>query len=149
MTQTADAAVTIRPARLDDAEALAPLMAQLRDPGTPAQVRARLERLAEHADYHMLVAERDGRVIGMAGLMRGMAHHYEGTYARVVALAVSPEARGGGVGTALMRASEAWAREVGAGSVHLTSGIQREEAHRFYRTLGYEATGVRFFRKLD
>lgn len=139
----------IRPAVLDDAAALAPIVASLtRAESTAEEMRARMERVAAHPDHHTLVAERGGRVIGLCGLMRGMMVHRDGDFVRVVALVVSPEARGGGVGAALMRAAESWAREIGAHSVHLTTGGYRDDAHRFYRRLGYEETGKRFFKKM-
>jgi GNAT superfamily N-acetyltransferase len=47
-----------------------------------------------------------------------------------------------------MRAVEAWARENGAASLHLTAARYREGAHRFYERIGYEATGLRFVRRL-
>jgi GNAT superfamily N-acetyltransferase len=141
--------LVIRPAVLDDAAALAPIVASLtRAASTAEEMRARMERVAAHPDHHTLVAERGGRVIGLCALMRGMTIHRDGDFVRVVALVVSPEARGGGVGTALMDAAEAWAREIGAHSMHLTTGNHRDDAHRFYRRLGYEETGKRFYRKM-
>jgi GNAT superfamily N-acetyltransferase len=142
------AEMVIRPAREDDVAELAELAGHLGYPVGEDAMRERMARISAHPDYHTLVAEREGRVIAMAGLMRGMTHHRDGTYARLIALVVNPDARGGGVGARMMEACEAWARQVGAGSLHLTTASHREDAHRFYRGLGYEATGLRFYRKL-
>jgi GNAT superfamily N-acetyltransferase len=143
------AEMVIRAAREDDVAALAELAGHLGYPVGEDEMRGRMARISAHPDYHTLVAEREGRVIAMAGLMRGMAHHRDGWYARLIELVVSPHARGGGAGARMMEACEAWARRVGAGSLHLTTASRRDDAHRFYRGLGYQATGVRFYKKLE
>ncbi|WP_433264294.1 GNAT family N-acetyltransferase [Actinosynnema sp. CS-041913] len=52
-------------------------------------------------------------------------------------LAVSPRARGRGVGEALVRAVISRAREVGARRVVMSSGETMTTAHRLYRRLGF------------
>jgi hypothetical protein len=47
-----------------------------------------------------------------------------------------------------MRHMESWSKERGAQSLLLTSGNHRTEAHRFYETLGFSATGLRFIKRL-
>ncbi|HYJ78193.1 MAG TPA: GNAT family N-acetyltransferase [Longimicrobiaceae bacterium] len=149
MTATApEAALTIRPAGEGDAEGLAPLMTHLGYPSTPEQMRARLARIAAHADYRTLAAERAGRLVGMAGVKRGWAYNYDAPYARIVALVVAPQERGRGTGAALVAAAEEWARGEGAAAVHLTTALHRDGAHHFYRRIGYEQTGVRFVKRL-
>ncbi len=148
MTGDTDAAVTVRAAREGDVEAITRLMEQLGYPSTAEQVRARLERSAGEADYHALVAEADGAVVGFVGLVRGWSWTSDDRWARVMSLVVDAGVRGRGVGAALMRGAEAWAREQGADSIHLTTATYREDAHHFYERLGYEATGVRFVRRL-
>lgn len=142
-------ATRIRPAAAHDAASLAGLMAHLGYPTTPAEMAARLERILPDPAYHTLVAEADGGgLAGMVGMFRGHAYNYDAPYARVLALVVDPARRGSGIGAALMRAAEAWARDAGAGSVHLTTALQRDAAHRFYERLGYEATGLRYRKPL-
>ncbi|CAL9352122.1 GNAT family N-acetyltransferase [Saccharothrix sp. NPDC042600] len=53
-------------------------------------------------------------------------------------LAVHPDARGRGVGEALVRAVVARAREVGAKRVVMSSGEHMAGAHRLYRRLGFQ-----------
>ncbi len=151
MTMTGDtgAGVTVRAAGEGDVEAITRLMEQLGYPSTAERVQARLERSAGEADYHALVAEADGAVVGFVGLVRGWSWTSDERWARVMSLVVDAGARGRGVGAALMRGAEAWAREQGADSIHLTTARYREDAHHFYERLGYEATGVRYVRRLD
>jgi GNAT superfamily N-acetyltransferase len=47
-----------------------------------------------------------------------------------------------------MSAAEDWARQRGAGEVMLTTHKHRTGAHNFYRRMGYEATGYRFYKEL-
>lgn len=139
----------IREARAGDVEALAGLMTDLGYPSTPESMRLRFERISSHPAYHTLVAERDGRVIGMAGLETGLYYELDADYARISALVVAPDHRRLGVGAALVREAELRARSLGAEHVCLNSGESRRDAHRFYRDSGYEVTGYRFFKMLD
>lgn len=140
--------VRIRTAGEGDAEGLARLLTHLGYPTTPAEMAARLEPILPDPAYHTLVADAAGELVGMVGVFRGRAYSFDAPYARVLSLVVDPARRGGGIGAALMEAAEAWARRVGAGSVHLTTALRREGAHRFYERLGYEATGLRYRKPL-
>lgn len=68
----------------------------------------------------------------------------------LIALAVAPEARGTGIGRALLSSLEAHARARGARFVRLNSRVEREDAHGFYLHLGYQCdkTQKRFIRRL-
>jgi GNAT superfamily N-acetyltransferase len=138
----------IRPAAPDDVPALAALATHLGYPTAPEAMRERLARIGAREDYETYVAERDGRVVGFAGVMHGLSYVYDPPYARLLSLVVEPGERGKGTGAALVAAAERWAREQGAGQLHLTTGLHRDGAHRFYERLGYERTGARYVRKL-
>jgi GNAT superfamily N-acetyltransferase len=60
----------------------------------------------------------------------------------VQALVVDGAQRSKGVGEALMKVAEQWARENGSATVSLYSGARRADAHRFYERLGYARTGA-------
>ena len=138
----------VRPATPEDVPAIAALMTQLGYPTTPGAMRARMEHIAALPGYATFVAEAEGRVIGMAGAMVGSAYNHDGPFARLLSLVVDEAHRGHGAGAALVHAVEDWARARGAVSIHLTTGRQRADAHRFYAGLGYQDTGKRFFRTL-
>jgi GNAT superfamily N-acetyltransferase len=57
---------------------------------------------------------------------------------RVTGLVVSPAARRGGVGRALLAWAESWARARGCQEAYLTTNVQRADAHAFYDALGWE-----------
>ena len=90
----------------------------------------------------LLLAERDGAVVGTAGLVSA------GTQARRrhamgLGISVSPEAQGQGVGTALMAAlcdhADAW---VGVLRLELTVYTDNAVAIRLYRNFGFEIEGT-------
>jgi GNAT superfamily N-acetyltransferase len=58
-------------------------------------------------------------------------------HVEITGLIVHERARGTGVGTLLVAAAERWARDLGLRAVRLRSNVVREEAHAFYRHLGY------------
>ena len=129
--------VEIRPARETDAAGIAALSTdELGYQTTAEQVREKLAaRLNSNRD-RILVAAAEGQVVGYIH-----ANTYETLYfpplKNLMGLAVSSAYRCKGIGTALLDAIEAWARETGASGVRLNSGATRTEAHQFYRSRGY------------
>ena len=55
----------------------------------------------------------------------------------ILGLAVAEEYRHKGIGSLLLKAVEQWSEEKNIHFVRLNSGIDRVEAHKFYRTNGY------------
>ena len=138
----------LRPATAGDADQLARLLAILGYPCTPAEARARITAAAAEPDQRLLVAERDGMLLGMLALDFMYYLPLGATSCHIVALAVAPEAQRQGVGRWLLREAELQARQAGAARVELTSAGHRQEAHVFYRQCGYEDTAVRFMKRL-
>ncbi|MEQ1579054.1 MAG: hypothetical protein ABL964_00540 [Steroidobacteraceae bacterium] len=65
-----DSAPLLRPASLDDAEAIAALSTQLGYPTTAVQAAARLSQLVQEPDHCVLVVELGGQVAGWAHVER-------------------------------------------------------------------------------
>jgi len=129
---------SIRPARPEDAEALANLATQLGYPSTVEQIRERLDMLQARPDEDaIIVAEIGGRVMGWVH-----AHTYkllvEAPEVEIGGLVVDESMRGQGIGEELMQAAEAWALERGCASVYVRSNTIRTRAHEFYKRIGYE-----------
>lgn len=61
----------------------------------------------------------------------------------IVAMWVSPEHRGTGVGDGLLAAAERWAQQDGAARLTLWLADGNPSAERLYRRAGFEPTGVR------
>jgi len=93
-----------------------------------------------------LVAVADGNVVGMIELWLKRPRDREGArMARIkvdLGLAVSPDWRGRGIGTALMRAAEDWARAQGAERMVLDLDANNAGAQRLYERLGYEVEAI-------
>lgn len=137
----------VRDARPEDADGIAPLLAQLGYPAAADVVRERLASLVARGD-RALVAERGGTVVGVLTLHRTPVLHRPADVGRITALVVDAGARVGGVGRALVREAERILRDAGCERVEVTSAARRLDAHAFYRRLGYDEAGVRFGKPL-
>ena len=62
---------------------------------------------------------------------------YIDTYKNCLGLAVDDDYKRMGIGTALLSQGEIWAKENGAIGIRLCSGVERENAHKFYKSQGY------------
>lgn len=97
----------------------------------------------------LLVAERDGRVVGtlqlssLVSLSRGGAERLQ-----IEAVRVAASERGRGVGRAMITWACAEGVRRGAALVQLTSDRARTGAHAFYERLGFTASHVGFKREL-
>ncbi|HZI89561.1 MAG TPA: GNAT family N-acetyltransferase [Candidatus Polarisedimenticolia bacterium] len=128
---------TVREMTAEDAERVAALSGQLGYPSTPDQIRHRLLGIEAHPEARVFVAcDAVGRVQGWVHVY-GHRQLESGGAAEVGGLVVDEEARGQGMGRALMAAAESWARERGYERLTLRSNVVRDEAHRFYQRLGY------------
>lgn len=88
------------------------------------------------ADGRMVVAERDGQVIGCCQLERGEGDAYFGMFA------VAPEAQGDGLGSTILARAERVARqEWHAPRMRMTVIRQREDLIAWYERRGYRRTG--------
>jgi len=142
--------VAIRAAVPSDAAALGPLLAALGYPAPADRIAPRLTRLAASGNAVALVASVDGGD-DLGGLIT--AHtlasiHHDAPVAWITTLVVAESARRRGVGRALVRAAEEWARAQGAVRVSVSSGVQRADAHAFYEGLDYALSGKRFTKPL-
>lgn len=137
----------IREARLDDAPALAGLIAELGYPWSAGEIAARLQPMLD-AGEPPLVFEEGGAVIGVLVWHVTPTLHRAGGVGRTVMFVVSEAARGRGVGRALLAEAEARFRARGCVMAEVTSNVRREQAHAFYEGLGYERTSYRFGKPL-
>lgn len=62
---------------------------------------------------------------------------YADNYKNCLGLAVDNNYKRMGIGSALLSQGEKWAKENGAVGIRLCSGIERENAHKFYLSQGY------------
>ncbi len=110
----------------------------------PAELEAKLRQMDQEQNYRSFVAELDGNCAGFLGLERCLAFEIPGWVVRIIALAVSREFQGQGVGGKLLEQAETWAAENGASLLLVNSGLARSQAHRFYENHGYTKKGYSF-----
>jgi GNAT superfamily N-acetyltransferase len=143
--------LVIRPAAEDDIPALVamladdPLGARRESPDDLTPYRTALQRLSGDPHQHLVVAEREGRVIGtlqltiIPGLSRRGA-----TRSIIEAVRIHSDERGSGLGTRLIEWAVETSRREGCQLVQLTSDKSRADAHRFYERLGFEPSHIGF-----
>jgi ribosomal protein S18 acetylase RimI-like enzyme len=130
--------VTIRIATQRDRRAIAPLLGQLGYPTHADEVGERLERLDEHPDVHVLVAELDEEVVGVAAYQLIDLLERPDPQCRITALVVDDRYRRRGVAYALLHTIEESAIEKRCFGLEVTSRADREDALAFYRAAGFE-----------
>lgn len=142
------AAAHIRPARAGDAAALARLCTELGYPSSEGQLVARLRRL-DDVDHGLFVAEAGrseppgaGEAQGAGGLLGAVDVHTrivleEDPFAELIALIVTGEAQGEGIGSALVAEAVRWARSRGLPKLWVRVSLWREATPAFYEGLGF------------
>jgi ribosomal protein S18 acetylase RimI-like enzyme len=140
--------ISIRDARLEDDGALAKLIAELGYPVESADLDSRLEKLPTDL-YRTMVAVEENNIVGFIGLLTLPVYEHAEPVGWVLALCVSSDQRGKGIGTMLLAAAENHYRAQGVIDMRLHSGLHRSEAHDFYEKLGFEKAGYRFKKKLS
>jgi len=139
----------VRNANALDIPDLCRLMSHLT--GHPVSTEAMRNRLAmvnASSIDELFVSESAGAVRGLLGF-RIRENLEEPTYfGEISAIVVDPDVRGTGLGRALIEYAENLARERNCIGTWLVSGFGREEeAHHFYKRLGYQINGYRFVKK--
>ncbi|MGW5032776.1 N-acetyltransferase family protein [Streptomyces nigra] len=141
----------IRPAVAEDVPAIVgmladdPLGAQRESPGDLTPYLAALERLQGDPHQHVVVAVREGRVVGtlqltiVPGLSRRGA-----TRSIIEGVRIHADERGSGLGTRLIEWAVDESRRQECHLVQLTSDKTRTDAHRFYERLGFTASHTGF-----
>jgi GNAT superfamily N-acetyltransferase len=137
----------IRDAMPGDAPRLVELIHQLGHEIDEKTVRENLATL-DKAGETPIVATLDKAVVGLIGVHRMVTVHRPAPVGRIPVLVVAQEAKGHGIGRMLVEAAEQWCRARGCKLMEVTSNDRRAEAHAFYRHMGYERSGIRFFKKL-
>jgi len=140
---------TIRAAEMNDAAALAQLMCELGYETTKSEMQMRLERIVTDERYRTFVAVRDGKVCGMIGTLKSLSYEHNDLGGRILALAVLSTMRRLGIGRALIATAEKDFAQRGIRRIALNTRLAREDAHKFYQSLGYERNGWRFVKQLS
>ena len=98
-----------------------------------------LQKLVDSSCSALLVARHPDEKAPIAGMLTLVMYRVPtGVRARIEDVVVDDQARGQGMGEALVRHAMMMAREAGADGVTLTSNPKREAANRLYLRLGFK-----------
>lgn len=127
-----------------------PLGAAREDPTDPAPYEAAFARIDADSNQHLVVAEREGEVVGTLQLsMQPGLSRRGATRCTIEGVRIAADARDTGLGTQLIEWAIEESRRLGASLVQLTSDATRVDARRFYERLGFTASHVGFKLTLD
>ena len=138
VAQATEGAVHVRHPTRRDAQRLAELATQLGYASTPEEVAARLAAIEKDSGHAVFVAENS------RGEVHGFVHVFvmrtveSDPHTEIGGLVVNERCLSRGIGRALLKQAENWAREHGCEAIGLRSNIIRERAHVFYERLGYQ-----------
>ncbi|MGW2701332.1 N-acetyltransferase family protein [Streptomyces sp. NPDC001340] len=141
----------IRRATADDLPAIVamladdPLGAQRESPDDLTPYLTALDRLNTDPNQQLVVAVREGRVLGtlQLTLIHGLSRK-GATRSIIEAVRIHADERGSGLGTQLIEWAVEESRRQNCQLVQLTSDSSRTDAHRFYERLGFTASHVGF-----
>ena len=105
---------------------------------------SRAEARSAEADEALFIAEHDGRSAGCAYLVTLVDYFNERPHAHLSVLAVTAEAEGKGVGSALLDQSEAWARKCGSDRLTLSALVTNSRARTLYERRGFSGEYIRY-----
>jgi GNAT superfamily N-acetyltransferase len=140
---------TIRTVKKDDIPSLCHLMYELTGHEISFEdMENRLQFIDDSPFDFLYVCEDHDTILGLLGFRVRENLEEVSKYGEISVIVVDSAARRQGVGRFLMEFAENLAAEQGCIGTWLVSGFGREEqAHTFYKELGYEITGYRFVKR--
>jgi N-acetylglutamate synthase-like GNAT family acetyltransferase len=141
---------SIRKATTADLPFLKELIMQLGSLGVTDQVIINRIQMIEENPLDFMFVYEESNIISAAIVLRIRENIREvSRYLEVVIAVVLDKSRRKGIGRRLMEFAEKKAMDEGCKAMYLISGFQREnEAHQFYKEIGYIITGYRFVKEL-
>ena len=114
------------------------------------EAKAIFNKMKLYPDYHVYVAEIDGKIVGTFALaiMDNLAHmgSKSGLIEHVV---VSQPLQGQGIGKQMMKFAIEICKEKSCYKACLSSNLKRKDAHRFYENIGFKIHGYSFLMELE
>ncbi len=109
------------------------------------EAEKKFEKFKAYPDYKIYVAEYDKKIVGTFALliMDNLAHRGEPS-AIVEDVVISRELQGKGIGKEMMKYAMEISRKKGCYKMVLSSNLRREQAHKFYESLGFKKHGFSF-----
>jgi len=148
--------LSIRPATPDDREFVLNLASRLVDGFDAPSHRTKPELIegdrralrewfdSPKAGEEMFIAELDGKPAGVAYLVTLVDYFNLRLHAHLSVLAVTAEAEGKGVGSALLDKSVAWAKERNSDRLTLSALVTNARARALYERKGFGGEYIRY-----
>ena len=140
------ATIIVRSATESDAPSISALLSELGYSLEIAHVKNNIALLSSSSSDVVLVAEANSFVAGVISFHVMPLFHVVGYLGRITSLVVSSNWQRHGVGGKLVQAAEKFGWSQGCLRIEVTSGDQREGAHKFYQSLGYQLDERRFIK---
>lgn len=139
----------IRKAEIEDIESIQYLIQELTGHDiSNLDVINRLEYIDSSMIDTLYVYEEHQKVVGLLGFRIRENIEENSRFGEISLIAVDHNSRKHGIGKHLMEYAEKLAEKSNCIGTWLVSGFGREEqAHSFYKALGYETTGYRFVKR--
>lgn len=131
----------------DEVMACFPVISALRSNICHSEFLSRVRR-AEGGGYRLIYLRAGREPVAVAGARMGENFAW-GRFLYVDDLVTLDEYRSKGYGSALLDWLRSYAKDAGCEQLHLDSGLQRTDAHRFYQREGVNKTGYHFAEVLD
>lgn len=143
--------LSIRYAQEKDVLALSKLVKELTAQEISEEgIQNRLQFIADSPFDSLYVCEENDEILGAFGFRIRENIEEVSRFGEISVIVVSQNARLRGIGKYMMNYAEQLAKEQECVGTWLVSGFGREEdAHKFYKQLGYEVTGYRFVKKIN
>lgn len=136
----------MRKAERKDVKDLCVLMDEMSHTAIPPEgMLNRLKMVRESNIDTLFVCEDEGKIQGLLGFRIRENLEEMSRFGEISAIVVYTNDRRKGIGRFMMDYAEKLAREFQCKGMWLVSGFRRaEEAHKFYKQLGFKTTGYRF-----
>jgi GNAT superfamily N-acetyltransferase len=119
-------------ASIEEVRACYPVMHQLRTHLSPERYEELVTRMQKNEGYQLAYITEQGRVAAVAGFRYLEMLYTDGKIMYVDDLVTDPNQRSSGHGRTMLRWLQEEAKRNGCLELHLDSGVQRFDAHRFY-----------------
>ncbi|MGM1046182.1 MAG: GNAT family N-acetyltransferase [Bacillota bacterium] len=143
-------ALLVRTFEKKDLESVTSLLRELNYPTTLNVMRERMETMECNPLHCNMIAELDGKVVGMMMLRQVKSFVRTEPVTQITSLIVTSSCRSQGIGKRLVRGAETWGKQQGSDLLFLTSGNREglAPAHAFFEHIGFEKAGYQFVKQL-
>ena len=138
--------MNIESAKFECAKEISNLMIELGYETTRELIENKLQFVAKSDFDKVFVAAINNQIVGVISCHLTTLFHVSGMCGRITSLVVSGNARGLGVGKALVKEADRYFTENSCIKAEVTSGEHRNEAHQFYISQGYAEDQRRFIK---